>query len=168
MPLSPSALSRLEFQHQTIHDLIGDLPEETLRRNPIPNKWSAFENIAHLTAYQPVFLRRLERMQEESNPSFDRYVAEQDPLFAPTLEKGLDQQFADIDAGRSQIIVLLRSMDDATLARTGVHPKYGQFSIREWTEFFLLHEAHHLYAIFLLVQDLRKNGGNRTVSGSTL
>ncbi|MBS1601357.1 MAG: DinB family protein [Bacteroidetes bacterium] len=161
MPLSPSALSRLEFQHRTIHDLIGDLPETVLRRNLVAGKWSAFENIAHLTAYQPVFIKRLERMQEESSPRFDRYIAEQDPMFAPTLQKGLGELLADIDLQRSRIIAQCSSMDDATLARTGIHPKYGEFSIRQWTEFFLLHEAHHLYTIFMLVQDLRKNGGKK-------
>lgn len=156
MPLSPSALSRLKFQHQTIRDLIGDLPETTLRRNVIPNKWSAFENIAHLDAYQPVFYYRLEKMQQEVNPLFERYVADHDPMFAAALRKGLAQALGDIDAQRAQITALLMSMDDATLERTGVHPKYGQFSIRQWAEFFLLHEAHHLYAIFMLAQDLHK------------
>ena len=153
MSLSPSAISRLEFQHQTIHDLIRDLPEEALRRNITPGKWSAFENIAHLTAYQPVFIRRLQRMQEEPAPLFQRYVASEDPVFAPTLEKDLGQLLADIDIQRSRIIAILKPMDDATLARTGIHPKYGHFSIREWTEFFLLHEAHHLYTIFMIVHN---------------
>jgi len=157
MPLSPSALSRLEFQHQTIHDLIHDMPEAELRRNIVAGKWSAFENIAHLAAYQPIFLRRLERMQEESGPHFDRYIAEQDPMFAPTLQKGLDELLTDIAVQRSRITALYESMDDTALARTGVHPKYGEFSVREWAEFFLLHEAHHLYTIFMLVQDLRKS-----------
>ena len=156
MPLSPSALSRLEFQHQTIHDLIGDLPEEALRRNVIPNKWSAFENIAHLVAYQPIFIYRLGMMQEQSSPRFERYVADQDPMFAPTVKKPLGQLLSQMDTQRSQISAILQSMDDATLARTGVHPKYGEFSIREWAEFFLLHESHHLYTIFMLVQETRK------------
>jgi len=157
MPLSPSALSRLEFQHQSLNDLIGDLPEAELRRNNIPGKWSAFENIAHLDSYQPVFLWRLEKMQRESNPLFERYVADQDPVFAASLQKRLDQVLADIDTRRSQITAMYLSMDDATLARTGVHPKFGEFDLRRWADFFLLHESHHLYTIFMLVQDLRKS-----------
>lgn len=156
MPLPASTLSRLEFQHQTIRELIRNTTEGDLRRRVQPDKWSAFENIAHLTAYQPMFLRRLQRMKEESDPSFTRYVAEQDPLFPLTLEKSLDQLLADIDEHRATLITELTAMDEATLGKYGTHPKYGRFSIKEWTEFFLLHEAHHLYAIFMLVQDLRK------------
>jgi len=156
MSLSLSALSRLEFQHQTIRDLIRNIPEETLRRRIHPDKWSAFENIAHLAAYQPIFLQRLERMQNESDPQFDRYVADLDPQFASTIENPLEQLLADIDDKRVRLIARLKGMDAVTLDRMGIHPKYGRFAIKEWTEFFLLHEAHHLYTIFMLVQDLHK------------
>jgi uncharacterized damage-inducible protein DinB len=156
MSLSLSARSRLEYQHQTIRDLIRNIPEETLRRRIHPDKWSAFENIAHLAAYQPIFLQRLERMQNEPEPQFDRYVADQDPQFASTIETPLEQLLADIDDKRVRLIARLKGMDAVTLDRMGIHPKYGRFAIKEWTEFFLLHEAHHLYTIFMLVQDLHK------------
>jgi hypothetical protein len=156
MSLSASALSRLEFQHQTIRELIRYTTEPTLRRRVQPDKWSAFENIAHLAAYQPVFLARLKRMQEETDPEFSRYIADQDPNFAAALTKTADQLLTGIDEQRTTIVTILAVMDDTTLARNGIHPKYGRFSIKEWTEFFLLHEAHHMYALFMLVQDLQK------------
>ena len=151
MPLSPSALSRLEFQHQTIRELIRNTTEPQLHRRVQPDKWNAFENIAHLAAYQPIFLARIKRMQEETDPEFSRYVAEQDPNFATVLTKTTDQLLTDIDQQRTTIITTLAAMDDATLARIGIHPKYGRFSIKEWAEFFLLHEAHHMYAIFTYI-----------------
>lgn len=156
MPLSASILSRLEYQYLSIRELIGDTPEDILRCRIHPDKWSAFENIAHLAAYQPMFLRRLQRMQEESDPEFSRYVAEQDPLFPPMLGKSLDQLLVDIDEKRTTLIIELTTMDDETLERFGIHPKYGRFPIKKWADFFLLHEAHHLYAIFMLVQDVHK------------
>jgi uncharacterized damage-inducible protein DinB len=157
MSLSPSALSRLEFQHQTIRELIANIPEEALRRRSQPDKWSVFENIAHLAAYQSMFLQRLRRMQEEDSPGFNRYVAEQDPLFPLTLEKTLTQILTDIDEKRNILLAKLKGMDETALERTGSHPKHGRFSIIVWTEFFLLHEAHHLYTIFALVRDLHKS-----------
>ena len=154
MSLSASALSRLEFQHQTIRELIRNTTEENLRRRVQPDKWSAFENIAHLAAYQPMFLQRLKKMQEETDPEFSRYIADQDPNFPAVLAKTLAQVLTDIDQQRTTILTTLSAMDDTTLARNGIHPKYGRFPIKEWAEFFLLHEAHHLYAIFMLVRDL--------------
>jgi hypothetical protein len=161
MPLSASVLARLQHQHQTITDIIGDLPEKDLRQRINPDKWSAFENIAHLAAYQPVFIGRLHRLQEEETPTFDRYVAEQDPLFPPYLERSLDQLLVDIKQQRSRILAELTGMNETTLAKKGLHPRYGLFTIPQWSEFFLLHEAHHLYTIFILVSD-----GRRGLAGS--
>ncbi len=152
MPLSASALSRLEFQHQTIRELIRNTTEPNLRRRVQPDKWNAFENIAHLAVYQPIFLARLKKMQEETDPEFSRYIAEQDPNFPPALAKTLEQVLTDMDQQRTTIITTLAAMDDSTLARSGIHPKYGRFAIKDWVEFFLLHEAHHMYAIFMLVR----------------
>jgi len=156
MSLSASILARLQCQHQTIHELISGLPEVRVRQRAQPDKWSAFENIAHLAAYQPVFLRRLERMRKETSPEFERYVAEKDPLFPAYLERSLPALLAEIGEKRSFIYSELTGMDEETLGRTGLHPRYGLFTIGQWAEFFLLHEAHHLYTVFLQVQEQRK------------
>jgi hypothetical protein len=157
MPLSASILARLRHQHETIRELIGDLPEQKLRLRIDPAKWSAFENIAHLTCYQPVFLARIQRIQQENNPFFPRYVAEADPEYPGYVERSLGRLLATIQSDRQTLITLLEEMDDAALQRTGQHARYGLFSQAQWTEFFLLHEAHHLYTIFMLTCEMRKN-----------
>jgi len=50
----------------------------------------------------------------------------------------------------------LQGMGEDDLRRVGHHPRYGMLDVRQWTEFFLLHEAHHLYTIFMLVRELAK------------
>jgi hypothetical protein len=157
MPLSASILARLHHQHETIAELTGAMPEQQLRKRIDPAKWSALENIAHLACYQPIFLHRLQRMQDENNPFFPRYTAESDPAFPGYVEQSLGRLLSTIGADRRTLIGLLEGLDDATLQRTGQHARYGQFALSQWVEFFLLHEAHHLYTIFMLVQDLRRN-----------
>jgi DinB superfamily len=149
--------ARLMHQHGTIRDLTAGLPVETLQRRILPDKWSVFENIAHLAAYQPVFITRLERISREPSPAFERYVAEQDPAFPSYLEKPFDTLLGNIDDQRIVILSRLKDGGEALLMKTGLHPRYGLLTGREWTEFFLLHEAHHLFTIFMLVQDLRKS-----------
>jgi hypothetical protein len=39
------------------------------------------------------------------------------------------------------------SLSDQELGRAGTHPVLGALAIPEWLEFFLLHEAHHLYVV---------------------
>ena len=164
MPLSSSIATRLQFQHLSIREITADISPEALRHPVNPGKWSAFENVAHLAAYQPAFIDRLERLGREASPAFGRYVAEDDPLFHRCLAKSPAELFALVDSDRAKICsTLLRppllyspldSGGETLLERTGSHPLYGLLTVRQWTEFFLLHEAHHLFTIFRLVQGL--------------
>ena len=43
------------------------------------------------------------------------------------------------------------TLSESSFMRSGKHPVYGELSIPRWIEFFLLHEAHHLFTIFKLV-----------------
>jgi hypothetical protein len=151
MPLSSSIAARLQHQHQTIREITGDLPDSVLRREVIPGKWSAHANIAHLASYQPVFLNRLDRIGREHSPAFDRYVAENDPLFRGYLERSTASLLEQVEADRTAILTLFTLVDDSFLERAGAHPRFGLLTVVDWTEFFLLHEAHHLYTLFSLV-----------------
>jgi hypothetical protein len=46
----------------------------------------------------------------------------------------------------------LKSLSDKDYERTGIHPKFGEMSLALWVEFFLVHEAHHLYVVLGLVR----------------
>lgn len=151
MPLSASALSRLQYQHTTIRSLIAGLSGQELKQIALPGKWSVFENIAHLTCYQPMFLRRLERIGTGDAPRFERYVADNDPQFAHYRDSSLAELLNGMDAHRAVIFSKLEGMSEDDLRRVGHHPKYGSMDVPAWTEFFLLHEAHHLYTIFMLI-----------------
>lgn len=48
MSLSSSIRTRLQFQHQTIDELINGYDEKQLELRVIPEKWSVFENVVHL------------------------------------------------------------------------------------------------------------------------
>jgi hypothetical protein len=151
MPLSSSIVTRLQHQHRSIRELIGTLPDDILRRTVIPGKWSAHANIAHLAVYQPVFIDRLERIDRESSPVFGRYVAEEDPRFIGYLERSTPALLDQIDSDRAAIFARLIGYGDSSLSKTATHPRFGPLTVTDWTEFFLLHEAHHLYTLFALV-----------------
>ena len=54
---------------------------------------------------------------------------------------------ARLGARRAELIALFGGLSDADLARTAVHPVLGEMPLTLWLEFFLLHEAHHLYVV---------------------
>jgi hypothetical protein len=156
MPLSSSALSRLQYQHETIRELIKGFDTGQLKREVNPGKWSLFENVAHLVAYQPTFMHRVQLMEQKDNPSFDRYVADNDPAFHQCVQLDIKELLEDLSTQRFIIHKHISSLGETVLRRTGQHAKYGNMSISQWTEFFLLHEAHHLFTSFMLAAELRK------------
>ncbi|HLK30847.1 MAG TPA: DinB family protein [Puia sp.] len=150
MPLSDSILARLQYQYETISEITKNFSEEQLKQRINPDKWSIFENIVHLCAYQPTFIKRIDLILHMDSPTFERYVAENDNHFYECMQLSKEELLSKISRERSIIVSKLKNLEENQLSRTGRHPKYGLFSISKWTEFFLLHEAHHLWTIMQL------------------
>src|ERR1700761_5376899 len=125
MPLSASILSRLQYQHESIASLTTGISDADLRHRWNSEKWSALENIAHLAAYQPVFIKRMEMIKTNDTPLFDPYVGDKDPFFLESSKQALSMMIDTIAADRVAIIQLLTDMDDAQLGRMGRHLRYG-------------------------------------------
>ncbi|HWC18122.1 MAG TPA: DinB family protein, partial [Terriglobales bacterium] len=58
-----------------------------------------------------------------------------------------------IEKLRGELIGVVISLRQVQLERTGFHPVLGEMNIVQWLEFFLLHEAHHLYAILFRLRE---------------
>ncbi len=153
MNLSSSIQTRLQFQHQTIEELMKGYSEESLKWRTLPGKWLAFENIVHLVSYQLIFQYRIEKILTKKDPVFNRYVAENDPVFDEYLQQSLSQLLQTLYAVRKQIYEQLNELTIDQLSYIGHHPKYGALTLVQWIEFFLLHEAHHLFTLFKLIND---------------
>ena len=156
MELSASALSRLAYQHLTISELVYEVSETMMYYQPAPGKWSIHDNIAHLARYNTIFQDRIQTMLKIDNPEFDRYAAEGDKEFPAWQARSTKSLLDSIALERKIISTMASSMSPEQLARTGMHPRFGQLSITGWLEFFLLHEAHHIFTIFQLKNVARR------------
>jgi hypothetical protein len=151
MSLYISLSERLKTQHLTIEQLVANISNDKLITPPAPGKWSALDNIAHLARYQKIFTGRMHQIINEDTPVFDRYKGDHDPDFTHFRLIPLAELLDIINADRTIIVNLLSALNDVKLSRIGIHPKYGRLTILKWAEFFVLHEAHHLFTIFQLV-----------------
>lgn len=145
--LSESVLTRLRHQLTSLDVAFPETPAQAWEHKPTSGKWSARENLAHLARYHEVFLERVEKILREDRPTFSRYRAEDDqkwPLWSALETTALQTR---IRALRDKVIDVLTNLSETQLARTGIHPALGEMNIQQWLEFFLLHEAHHLYTI---------------------
>jgi len=57
----------------------------------------------------------------------------------------MDHVLDRLRALRGELVALVRALDASDLAHTGRHSSLGPLPVAEWLEFFLVHEAHHLY-----------------------
>jgi len=154
--MSTSSSARLQrcqsqlggFLDQALHDV----PVEAILQPPASGKWSANEHLAHLARYHEVFLERVNRILKEEKPVFTRYRAEEDPQWERWRRLAYKDIAAELAAGREKLITRLKALSDSDYERTGVHSKFGEMSLALWLEFFLVHEAHHLYTVLQLVK----------------
>ncbi len=157
MTLPSSISTRLQYQHKTLVELIDGLSDEQIRRNIIPGKWSIFENVVHLASYQHTFISRVREMLGGNDPEFTRYSAEGDPLFHENCSKSSREIIQDLLTTRKQMSAEILLFKKEDFLKAGGHPLFGQMSLTQWLNFFLLHEAHHLFTIFKLAAELRRN-----------
>ena len=95
---------------------------------------------------------RIHQMLKGGSPVFSAYRADDEPDFLQARELPLNELNRKLVGNRRQILELITNLPDNDLLLQGTHPKYGTLTIAEWTEFFLLHEAHHLFTIFKLAK----------------
>jgi uncharacterized damage-inducible protein DinB len=156
MQISSSVSTRLQYQHKSLLDIIDGLSDEQIRMQVNTGKWSIFENIVHLQTYQHVAIKRIRQVLDEDNPVFDRYTAEADPLFHDNCAKSTREVMQDLITTRKEMSAGILYFTENDLKKTGTHPVFGKMNVPEWLNFFLLHEAHHLFTIFKMAAVLKK------------
>jgi len=150
--LYPALVCRLKTQHLAVAEIVKHIDEQRLNHQPEPGKWSIKDNIAHLVSYQPVFIGRVHQMLKGDTPIFNAYRADNEADFIEAQGLSLADLLSKLNGNRRQILELITNLPDDQLSLKGTHPKYGTLMITEWTEFFLLQEAHHLFTMFRLAK----------------
>lgn len=154
MKMYPSQIERLHNQFQDIENILSTIDTRRILIRPQPEKWNIHDNIAHLVSYQPVFIERIHQILDQDEPAFNRYVADVDPEFEKCRSMNLISLIQQLHVDRKTINDWMNVLTETQLKRTGVHPKFGSLDLVQWTEFFLLHESHHIFTIFRLAYDM--------------
>lgn len=142
-----SQLVRLKTQLSSVDILFAGASLERIDRRSASGKWSARENLAHIGRYHEIFLERLGRILAERSPQFARYRAEDDPGWPEWASRPLEATRSQLTALRAKLVDTIVGLPAADYERVGVHSAFGEMTLSLWLEFFLVHEAHHLYVI---------------------
>jgi DinB family protein len=157
--LSPSTILRLETQPDVIPSLLSGATPAAIMARPASGQWSAHENLAHLARHQTVFLGRLRRILGERAPQLGRYRAEEDSAWPEWSGLSTAEVLSRHQAGRAEFIRLGKGLSPADVGRVGIHPLLWDMSLALWVEFFLLHEAHHLYVVMTRLGQVKRSLG---------
>jgi hypothetical protein len=63
----------------------------------------------------------------------------------------------DLLGTRKQLSSAILTFKETDFEREARHSAYGKMNLLLWLNFFLLHEAHHLFTIFKMAVELRKD-----------
>lgn len=151
--LPESTLLRLERQLEVVPLLLRGASAEAMMARPASGEWSPHENLAHLARHHAIFLERLQRIIEEDAPELARYRAEEDSSWGEWSSLPTDEVINRLHTLRAEIVQSIKGLSDAESSRVGIHPLFGQMGLTHWVEFFLLHEAHHLYKLMIRLAD---------------
>ena len=154
--LSLSAINRVANQFDVLLKMIDSTEEELLRKRPETGKWSVYENLAHIGRYQEVFHDRINAIVLGKSPSFERYVAGEDPGFLTWTDLPAEKLISRFKEVRRILFRRIIELKPGEIACRGRHPVYGNMDLAWWTEFFLLHESHHLFIMFKLLASLKE------------
>jgi uncharacterized damage-inducible protein DinB len=160
-----STQARLETQLDALDTILAGATPATLAMRPASGGWSAHEHLAHLARHHAVFLERLRQVAAEDAPRFARYRAEEDPQWPTWSALPMPEVLSRLRGLRADIIRWTAALSDAEAGRVGVHPLFGEQSIGDMLEFFLVHEGHHLYVTMTRLGEAKKSASARSPSG---
>lgn len=158
MELPEATKIRLKTQYLVIDELVNKLTEEQFDLELFQCKWTVHQHLAHLVRYQQVFYERIQTIMSTFNAVFSPYIAEEDEEFKKVIQLPVAELLNDLREMRKTINSFYFNLNSGELIRKGRHTELGNFSIALWAEFFLLHEAHHIFSIFSMSNQLANSG----------
>ena len=154
MELPEATKVRLKTQHLIINELMDKLTDEQCNLELLQGKWTVHQQLAHLVRYQQVFYERIQIIISSFNIVISPYDADEDEKFPEVLKMSVTELRKELVTMRQTINDFYFNLNSGELVRKGRHTNLGNFSIALWAEFFLLHEAHHIFSIFTMTNQL--------------
>lgn len=142
-----TVLTSLESAPALLFSVLAEIPESLRKQRPEPDKWSAHEHFCHLAAFEPVFLRRLELMLKEDNPSIEPYSPSPEEEEGSLLEMGLEEALERFATARAELVDRLRALPPGAWDRTAEHPDVVRYTVFLMARHAVFHTLHHGYKI---------------------
>jgi hypothetical protein len=144
-----SAIEILDRSPALLEVWLRELPVEWTEVNEGPGTWSVYDIIGHLihgekTDWIPRMKIILSGEGEKKFEVFDRFAQ-----FKESKGKLLVELLTEFRQLRRQNLKLLLSFNltGSDLSRTGIHPEFGEVSLRQLLSAWVVHDLNHLAQI---------------------
>lgn len=141
-----TSLAILERTPSVLTTLLQNLPDDWTAPNEGGDTWSAFDIVGHLihgekTDWVPRMEIILSDVADKRFVPFDRFAQ-----FQHSKGKALAQLLEEFRTLRAKNIEHLRdhALTEADLAKTGIHPDFGEVSLRQLLATWTVHDLNHL------------------------
>jgi hypothetical protein len=155
-------IEALRLLPDRLREEVAGLNEEELRFRPSEGQWSLKEVIGHVRDFAEIDHDRLCRMITQESPILPGYDQEALVRERDYQEADLAVVLDELASFRQETVHILTELVDANWARQGRHEEVGRFSIRQFVERLVRHEAMHLEHIRALKHQAtaRRGTGN--------
>ncbi len=127
-----------------LRQAVAGMSREQVLARPIAGKWSTLEVVAHLTDFDPILADRMKRVIAEDKPTL---LGADENQFAAALayhQRDLQEELTILEATRSQLARILRTLPESALQRVGIHNERGPRNLQQLLETTINHIPHHV------------------------
>ena len=131
---------------QVLEHLLRNLSNEWTSVNEGPDTWSAYDIVGHLihgekTDWIPRMEIILSNKTDKKFEPFDRNAQ-----FVESKNKTLNNLLDEFKTLREENVEILRSkiISDQVLEKTGIHPAFGEVSLKQLIATWVVHDLNHL------------------------
>ena len=138
----------LERTPAVLEQLLSGLPDEWVMNNEGSDTWSPYDIVGHLIHGERTdWIARTKIILNENHKTFP--VFKRTAMFEESKGKTLGDLLAEFKAVRAENLKTLRSLNltDKELDKTGIHPKFGEVTLRQLLATWTIHDLSHLAQI---------------------
>ena len=146
----------LESAPDVLAALLASVPAETWDRRPDPDRFTLREMVAHLADWEGVFLGRLKQTRDEENATLQGLDEGQIAIDHDYAHADPSECLARYQAGRAQIVALLRGLSPEGRERIGTHTEVGPISLAAQAVLIAAHDGYHRRQAVDYFSDIRE------------
>lgn len=130
-----------------VRSMTRELPEEVLKRNEGASTWSCFDVVGHLIHGERTdWIPRTKQILAGNR----RFVPfEREAMFRNSIGKSLPELVEEFEQLRHENVQILKNLQltDAKLQLTGIHPEFGEVTLRQHLSTWATHDLGHIAQI---------------------